>query len=80
MIEENWRCNIAVVYGGSKWSERLEIYEQLLHWRRGYESPMLIMGNFNEVLRVSERAFQQQTTGSILEFRNCVGRYVLIRD
>lgn len=70
--EEKWECSIGVLYGGNARSDRKEIYEELLQIKSQMTRPLLIMGDFNEVVNIEERKGQRRVDGSMREFRRWI--------
>jgi len=60
------------VYAPNDQQERLNVWNQLRALKENLEVPMLLMGDFNEVLRPEERRGATDITSGMMEFRQCV--------
>lgn len=61
----SWQCSIALLYGGNDSTHRSIIYVELDNARLTITYPFLIMGDFNEVLSITERSGQAKETSSM---------------
>jgi len=54
-VHEDFECAVCVVYGPNDQNQRLEMWNQLRILKPNIHPPLLLMGDFNEVLHPSER-------------------------
>ena len=65
-------CAIGLVYGPHTISERRIVWQELKVVREKFEVPLLLMGDFNEILKVGERLGNTSVTRSMSEFAEWV--------
>ena len=61
-LEEDFECAVCVVYAPNNQRERLELWNDLRAVRQQMSSPLVMMGDFNEVLTIEERRNATQRT------------------
>lgn len=70
MKEYDWRCSIAIIYGGHSADEQIQIYSEFNHTKTELTSPMMLMGDFNQILQISERREMVHETQGMRAFKN----------
>lgn len=70
LVAMDWQCAIGVVYGGCTVQEHSTIYNEINDALPIITVPTLFLGDFNQVLSVSERRGQQIETPGIKNFQN----------
>ena len=60
--QKNFQCNICMVYAPNDQRGRLNVWNQLREMKRSCNVPLLLMGDFNEVLCPQERRGASMTT------------------
>lgn len=65
-------CIIGLVYGPHVVSDRRRVWEELKVMKEDHGIPFLVMGDFNEILRVGERNGNPSVTKGMKEFEDWV--------
>lgn len=68
MVKNNFDCCVGIVYGPCDRDGRFQMFESLKTLFQSINKPILLMGDFNEVLKPSERVGQARYDRSIREF------------
>ncbi|XP_074296366.1 uncharacterized protein LOC141626478 [Silene latifolia] len=68
----SWVCSL--VYGCNKDSERVGLWQSILHCNSLVNSPWLLMGDFNNVLLAGERLGSDVSLAEVKAFQDCVDR------
>lgn len=68
----NFECAIVLVYGSHTVRERRQLWLDLVELKENLNTPVLIMGDFNEVLCPEERNNGADISRSIMDFRSWV--------
>ena len=71
-LKENFACAVCVVYAPNSQRDRLELWNTLRDFRQQLNSPLLLMGDFNEVVLIEERRSASQSTKGMAEFRDLI--------
>lgn len=58
ILLRNWRCTIGVVYGGYSIKEQQVIYTEINQAIEAFTDPVLLMGDYNQILNVLKRRGQ----------------------
>lgn len=68
----NWRCVVAIVYGGHTVVKQNQIYSEISQARYIVTSPFLILGDFNQVqvLQISDRRVMTQENKGMRDFKS----------
>lgn len=69
---------IVLVYGGNDDNHRDTIYNEICIELAAYSHPVLLMGDFNEILNVSERKGQHRITRGMVAFKKWIETLNLI--
>lgn len=72
MCEAYWECSIDVVYGGPYTVSKDHIYTKIISARRGKTCPLIVMGDFNEILN------QSRETHGVRKFKEWINSLDLI--
>lgn len=78
IVKNQWNCLIVLIYGGNTIELRTQQYEDILRTRGESTLPLLIMGDFNEVLHISERKGQARESSGMRKFQEWCNRMNLI--
>ena len=71
-LKKNFACAVCVVYAPNSQRDRLELWNTLREFRQQLTSPLLLMGDFNEVVLIEERRNASQLTTGMTEFRDLI--------
>ena len=77
-ISEAFSCAVCVVYAPNSQSDRLELWNNLREFNQHLSIPLLLMGDFNEVLNVAERRNASQTTVGMRNFGDMIQEMQLV--
>lgn len=69
LIDKDFLVSILLVYGPNDRSGRATLWDELLALKAGIGSPMLVLGDFNEVLIPQERKGSSSISASITDFK-----------
>ena len=79
ILQQEWfPCTICVVYAPNDQHERLDVWNQLRAIKKNLAVPLLLMGDFNEVLSPEERRGASDITSGMRDLRQCVQDLQLI--
>ena len=70
--QNNLRCMVCIVYAPNDHNGRLEVLNQLRLLRTSNQAPMILMGDFNEVVCPQERRGARNTTIGMRELRQFI--------
>ena len=69
LVKENdFRCVILVIYGWHNCNRRASLWQELLNVRINIDYPMMVIGDFNEVLSLDKRKRSAGNMGSMEDF------------
>lgn len=74
----DWDCIIRVVYGGYSVEQQVEIYNEVSVILSRIQKPTMLMGDYNQILEVSERRSQLVDTIGMRTFREWVNKHALV--
>jgi len=69
---DNFRCAVCVVYAPNDQRGRMTVWDQLRYLKQHLRLPLLIMGDFNEVVTIDERKGEMQFTSRMRELGDLV--------
>lgn len=76
--EANWQCCLCLVYGSCCPLERKNMFDELTALKQQIPCPMLICGDFNEILNPEDRRGQNRVTSGMKVFQNWVSSNLLL--
>ena len=68
LIQDGFPCAICVVYAPNTARDRLQLWNNLRQFKQQLELPLIMMGDFNEVVHLEERRNLTQLTVGMREF------------
>jgi len=71
-LKENFACAVCVIYAPNNQRDRLELWNNLREFRQQLTSPLLLMGDLNEVMFMEERRNATQVTTGMIELRDWI--------
>jgi len=71
-VQEGFVCAICVLYAPNNQHERLELWNILRALRQHLSIPLILMGDFNEVVNLEERKNATHVTTSMKELRDFI--------
>lgn len=73
-LNSNFEFSLITVYNPCSVAARAEVWQQIIEFQNSISMPCLLIGDFNEVLKASERSFshKQELMISIISYRNYI--------
>ena len=71
-MQDHFRCAVCTIYAPNCQNERLQLWDQLRSLKEMLEFPLMLMGDFNEVLAPAERRGAEITTLSMRHLKDFV--------
>lgn len=78
LLNHDWPCVFGLIYGSCIDADREDMFSDLTAYNSQLHCPLLIFGDFNEVLYIENRRGQQRLTSSIKVFGDWVHSNFLI--
>lgn len=78
IVKNNFSCCVGIIYGSNEIAGRNIMYENLKNLLQSINKPIVLMGDFNEVLHSWERNGDPQNTSSMRYFRDWTQEMQLI--
>lgn len=78
LVFNNSLCTILLVYGGVNENHRETIYSEIKCSLQNLTNPILLLGDFNEILEVNERKGHDKVTREMKAYKSWIDFFSLI--
>lgn len=72
LIPGEWEYAIGVIYGGLIVGDQIQVYQEINNAKETFSCPLLLFGDFNHIVNVSERRNQQYDSIEMRTFRDWI--------
>ena len=78
LIQERIDVSFLLVHAPSCSQERFDLWKDLMNLKKSISTPLMMFGDFNEVLEPEEIKGNEVTTQGMKDFRHCIGELNLV--